>query len=99
MQNQFGYNCPVNWAKVPEEIQYITINWLDVQDMAVQIKGHKSPPYPYWNIHSIEWKSDEIATNEFSITLEFNMIEKTLKSVTDELTLVFGKCIWQRPKN
>jgi hypothetical protein len=99
MENEFGYNLPVNWRAIPKEVQYVTINWKDINKLSIEINGHKSTPYPCWEKQNLVWKSDEVLSKRFTHTVQRDDTAKVIELITNERSVHFGKCIWKRPEN
>jgi hypothetical protein len=97
MKNNFNYNCPVSWADLPQECNWVIINGSSNRYV---IEAFQTMPYPDVKDGKVWWESfdsnnslygksidgDECATLEFTVS-------------GDQYPLDTSFCIWQRPIN
>jgi hypothetical protein len=105
MKNQYGYNCPLDWTNVPEEINYITMEYYHLRNNKsticipkLLIVGHVSAPYIIIHKKVLRWASEHKPNDEFISVISDIDVSKLLLEINGGYVLKHSKCIWQRPQ-
>ena len=93
--NHFDYNCPVSWADIPAEYNWIVINGTSKR---YSIEAFQNMPLPTIHGERIWWESFASGTHQVINSIEGDECSTLEMSVAGFVyPLNTSSCIWQRP--